>query len=135
MEIEPKYKVIAVIEIVSAGALFLFWLGYYLIGFTPIGNPYFYSKYQNAIPFFDLCLALFLIIAAVQTLKMEKKGMLLSKLSAAAFVFLGIVGLEFKMQSGIHLISMVNMLSSGFVNLWCIVLGMFIFLTIRKKPQ
>lgn len=135
MEIESKYKVIAGIEFISAGALIVFWLGYYTIGFIPVAIPTFYAAFQSAMPLLDICLALALIIAGLRILKKDKRGMLLSNICAAVFVFLGIAGLNLKLASGIYVVSMVSMLSSGFVNLWCVVFGIYIFLKLREKES
>ena len=136
MELEQKYKIIAGIQFISTLALVVFWLGYYLLPEFLNNHPLFYSNFPGANPLPDVVIGLILLTAGGLIIKKRKTGIFLSYLSGFILVLLGITGFQLELDSGEYLISMTTMLQSGFVNLWCIIFGLYFLLKLReKKPK
>ncbi len=134
-KLEQKHKVIIVVELISAAALILFWAGYFMIPKTGLKIPDLYTGYPQACPAPDTVLVILLLLSAVLMKNLKKAGFLLVGLVAILFVILGIVGFEMQTESGTQMISMVSMLRSGFVNLWCIVFGLYFLLKLKKEGK
>jgi len=133
--LEQKFKIIAAVQFISATALILFWIGYYLVLGLEMEQPAFYSDYTSVFPFPDGLLALMMIGAGLLVLQQIKAGQLLTVIVAVALVFLGISGFRMELEGGVVLISMVSMLKSGFINLWCIVFGLYFLLKLKGKKE
>ncbi|MBU2514896.1 hypothetical protein KJ966_26550 [bacterium] len=135
IKLAQKYKIIVFIELFSAAAIVVYWAGYY--GFSRLSNqsPAFYAAFPNAIPFPDLFLAVLMVFSGWQILEKRKIGKVFIVLNATIMITLGIIGADFSLDGGIRLISMVSMLRKGFVNLWCIVFGLYFLLKIREKAK
>jgi hypothetical protein len=134
-KLKQKHKIIIGVQTISATALILFWAGYFLVlqfGFQP---PSFFSDYPGAIPFPDALLLIMMLTSAFYISKQRKYGFILAGLTAVVLIYLGIVGFKIQLQDGLLLISMVTMLKSGFVNLWCIVFGLYFLLKMKKEKE
>lgn len=133
--LEQKFKIIVAVQFISTLAILLFWLGYYLYPFIPLKTPAFYSNTPQAIPAPDVVLFILMLVSGLLVLKENKLGHLLTKVLAIVLIYLGIIGIQFEISNGMVLVSMVSMLKSGFVNLWCIVFGFYFLLKLRPEKK
>jgi hydrogenase/urease accessory protein HupE len=135
IRLEQKHKIMISIHFISAFALVLFWSGYYLLPVFQTALPSYYSDFAHALPFPDALLVLLAVGAGVLTLRRNKAGHLFTVLCAGVMIFLGIVGCAIELKSGVKLVSMVSMLKSGFINLWCVVFGLYFLLKLKDRKQ
>ncbi len=133
--LEQKHKIIIAVHYISAAAIILFWGGYYLLPLTGIAQPAVYAGIPDAIPIPDSILAILMIMAGFLMFRRNKAGILLSFFISGGLIFLGIAGFRFDLSSGSILISMVTALKSGFVNLWCVIFGLYILLKLIEKKK
>lgn len=131
MELEQKHKIIAGAGFITAAAMLIFWLGYYIVG-SGLGSPGFYGNYPGAFPFPDIVLATLLIIGGVQILRQHRLKTALTIINSVLLVYLGVLGFALPLENGPLLIAMTRMLSNGFVNLWFIVFGFYFLLKTRE---
>ncbi len=135
MQLEQKYKIIAGVEFISAASFLVFWIGYYLSGSISVFQTTAYTTYQGVFPFPDSILVPLLMTAGFMTLKNKKSGKVLSIICAFFFILLGVSGFDLKLSSGMHLMSMIDMASITFINLWCTIFGLYIPLKIIQKKE
>ncbi len=128
-----RYKIIIFVHFISATALLLFWAGYYLSGFSKWMQPEIYSGLTNAFPMPDSILVILMISAGVLTYQKSKYANRLSIVVALFFLQLGVMGFQIGLPGGMQLISMVTVLRSGFVNLWCIIFALFFLLKLTER--
>ncbi|MCG8334485.1 MAG: hypothetical protein MJE63_08200 [Proteobacteria bacterium] len=131
--LQQRHKIIISVHFISTIALLLFWGGYYLTRFTGWMQPAIYSGLRNAFPMPDSILIILMIAAGVLTYQKNKLGDRLSIFTALILVLIGIAGFHVTLSGGLQLISMVTVLRSGFVNLWCIVFGLFFLLKLTER--
>lgn len=135
MEIKKELKVVASIEIITAIALMLSWMIYLALNQNLMFFPFDKLAFKNCFPFLDVLFVGLLMIAGIQLFKGNPKGKTISFICAALMIFLGGTDYGFNHEGESYAISMIDMVSKGFVNLWCTILGLFIFITLRKKPE
>lgn len=133
--LEQKHKIIVATQLICICALILFWAGYYLLPLIWENVPTFYSDYPNALPLPDLLAGLVLSGSVFLILARRKTGHWLSYLSGFLLVTLGVVGFRFPLEENLVLISMVTMMKSGFINLWCVVFGLYSLLKLRERSK
>jgi len=129
--LEQKLKIIIVVQVISVLALIIFWLGYFLSPLFSWKAPLVYTDFPRALPLLDALLAFLMIAAGIAIVQGRRLGRQLTRVVAAFFLVLGIAGFHYPLQNGMILTSMVSMLKSGFVNLWCIVFGLYFLLKLR----
>ncbi len=135
MEIRKEIKVIAFIEIITAIGLLLSWLLYYILDDTPSFFLFNNLAIEKGLLFLDTLFAGVLLLAGTQLLKGRQLGKNISFGCAAYMVFLGITNYNINFQGVPHALSMIDMVSKGFINLWCIILGIFIFLKLKDQGR
>lgn len=133
--LQQQHKLIIAIQFLSAIILILFWIGYFLLPVVYSSPPSFYTDFADALPLPDGLLALLLVCGGVLLTKGVKFGVLITGLSAFGMIFLGILGFHIELKGGAALVSMVSMLKSGFVNLWCVVFGLYFLLKLKGRKQ
>ncbi len=135
LKLEQKFKIIIFVELFTAFAFTLFWVGYWVgPGFFET-LPAFYSLYPDSTPFPDLILVFLLIVSAWQTVNQQKgfKGLIM--VNALIMAYLGVLGVDFLWGDSIRLISMPSMLKKGYVNLWLIVFGLYFLLKVKNSKS
>lgn len=125
-------KSIAVLELITALGIILFWVGFFTVGLAPVNPPFGYFVYEHSFPPPDSILALILIGAAVLLLTRQPLGRTLSLVAAGGLIFLGVVDFSFNIQNGMYAISALDAVLNGFINLWCVGFGVALFLRFRK---
>jgi hypothetical protein len=117
---------IAVLELLTAAGLILFWIGFFTIGFAPKNPPRGYMEYEHSFPLPDGLLAVLLIVAGILLLMNNPLGGKLSLIAAGALLFLGVLDISFNIQNGIYKLSTGDLISNAFINLWCVGFGIAI---------
>ena len=134
-QLEQKLKIIVGVQLISVLAFVIFWSGYFLSPYLSWEPPQFYTGFPHALPFPDGLLVLLMILAGMAILQGRRLGRQLTLLVGALFLVLGITGFYYPLQESILLTSMITMLKSGFVNLWCVVFGFYFMLKLRQRRE
>lgn len=124
MEQETKSRLAAILGIITALGLVIFWIAFFTVGLAPQNPPECYFAYEHSFPLADLVLAGVLLTAGILTLKKRPGGTTLTHVSAGALIFLGLLDFSFNMQNGIYALSTESLASNGFINLWCVGFGL-----------
>ena len=119
-------KIIPTLEIITGCGIILFWIAFFTVGTAPTPAPECYFAYEHAFPPPDILLAIALIVSGIFLIKGRQAGIKLSLVSAGALIFLGILDISFNLQNGVYLISTGELISNGFINLWCVGFGLTI---------
>ena len=130
---ERSQKTVAVLELITAIGIILFWVGFFTVGLAPANPPDGYFVYEHSFPLPDAVLALTLIIAAVLLLRGSDLGRTLSLAAAGGLVFLGVIDFSFNVQNGMYAISVVDAILNGFINLWCAAFGVFLVVRFARR--
>jgi hypothetical protein len=129
---ERSQRAVAVLELLTGLGISLFWVGFFTVGLAPENPPTGYFVYEHSFPLPDSILALALIIAALLLLKGKPLGRSVSLAAAGGLIFLGTVDFFFNIQNGMYAISALDTLLNGFINLWCVGFGVFLFFRFRN---
>ena len=130
--VRKNYDIIAVLEFITASWLLLFWVVFFSLRLVPQNGLSRHFAYQNAFPLVDVILGFVLLIAGFTLLKGKKSGQVLSLVCAVCLILLGILDFSFTWQNGVYSISMIDMISNGAINLWCVVFGLYVILKLRE---
>ncbi len=125
-------KMIAVLELITAFGIILFWIGFFTVGLAPVNPPFGYFVYEHSFPLPDSVLALILITAAVLLLNGKPLGRSISLVAAGGLIFLGVVDFSFNIQNGMYATSTLDAILNGFINLWCVGFGAALFFRFAK---
>lgn len=126
---EKGLKPIVVLEVLTSLGLILFWIGFFTIGLAPATPPPGYFVYEHSFPLPDLILAVALLVAARQ---LAQGKTTLSLVCAGALMFLGVLDFSFNIQNGMYAISAMDLILNAFINLWCVVFGLWIAIRLHK---
>ncbi|NQU65342.1 MAG: hypothetical protein HQ517_13805, partial [SAR324 cluster bacterium] len=81
----------------------------------------------------DAVFCVTLLLAGVALLKNQALGRILSLFCGLYLIYLGVVDLGIPYGQSIIALSIIDIAASGFVNLWCIVLGLYMILKLNKR--
>ena len=126
-------KLIAALEIATAGGFSLFWLAFFTVGLAPVPAPPCYFVYEHSFPLPDGMLAILLLVAGILLMLNKPWGGKLSLVAAGSLLFLGLVDFSFNIQNGMYMTSTVDLVLNAFINVWCIGFGSAILLIIGRK--
>jgi hypothetical protein len=126
-------KTIPVLEILTGTGIILFWIAFFTVGLAPTHPPECYFAYEHAFPPPDIILSIALIASGILLLKGRPAGVKLSLISAGGLIFLGILDISFNLQNGVYLISTGELISNGFINLWCVGFGLTIIFRLWSR--
>ena len=130
---EHGTKPIVIFEALTALGLILFWIGFFTIGLAPETPPPGYFVYEHSFPLPDLILAAALLVAARLLYRGKAAGRTLSLVCAGALIFLGVLDFSFNLQNGLYAISTLDLVLNAFINLWCVVFGLWIAMRLRSS--
>ncbi len=119
---------IAVLELLTAAGLILFWIGFFTIGLAPKNPPKGYMEYEHSFPLPDGLLAVLLLVAGILLLMNNPLGGKLSLIAAGALIFLGVLDFCFNIQNGVYKISVGDLVTNAFINAWCVGFGIAIIM-------
>jgi hypothetical protein len=117
---------IAILELLTAVGLILFWILFFTVGMAPKNPPPGYLAYEHSFPVPDGLLSILLLVAGIMLLLNNPLGVNLSLIAAGALLFLGVLDISFNLQNGIYKISAGDLISNAFINLWCVGFGIAI---------
>jgi len=117
---------IAILELLTAVGLILFWILFFTVGMAPKNPPPGYLAYEHSFPVPDGLLSILLLVAGTMLLLNNPLGVNLSLIAAGALLFLGVLDISFNLQNGIYKISTGDLISNAFINLWCVGFGIAI---------
>ena len=135
MNIPKEYKLIAAMEFITAGGVIFSWMAYYLFPEVIQGSSAYRFQFDTPFPFLYVVLCLGLCLAGVALLKNQPRGPLLSLICALYLIYLGVIDVGIPFDQTIIAVSIIDIVSSGFVNLWCVVLGLYSILKLRKRKM
>ena len=121
---------IAILELLTAVGLILFWILFFTVGMAPKNPPPGYLAYEHSFPVPDGLLSILLLVAGIMLLLNNPLGVNLSLIAAGALLFLGVLDISFNLQNGIYKISTGDLISNAFINLWCVDFGIAIAVVI-----
>lgn len=125
-------RTIAILELLTAVGLILFWTAFFTIGLAPENAPPSYLYFEHSFPLPDMVLAIALFAAGFLSLKQKTSGKLLSIAAAGALIFLGLVDFSYNIQNGMYLLSTADLVMNAFINLWCVGFGSAILIKVRS---
>jgi len=117
---------IAILELLTAVGLILFWILFFTVGMAPKNPPPGYLTYEHSFPVPDGLLSILLLVAGIMLLLNNPLGVNLSLIAAGALLFLGVLDISFNLQNGVYKISTGDLISNAFINLWCVGFGIAI---------
>jgi hypothetical protein len=121
---------IAILELLTAVGLILFWIGFFTIGLAPKNPPKGYMEYEHSFPLPDGLLALLMLAAGILSLLNNPLANHLSVIAAGALIFLGVLDFSFNIQNGVYKISKSDLIMNAFLNIWCVGFGIAIAILI-----
>ena len=130
--IAAKPSTLAVLMIITAAGIIAFWTGFFTIGLAPHNPPPCYFVFEHSFPVADGFLAASLVCSGIFIRKKKPAGPDLALACSGALVFLGILDVSFNLLNGMYAISVMDTLLNGFINAYCIIFGVIIFLVMRK---
>jgi hypothetical protein len=134
MKTIPRHiNIIAYLEWMTAAGFIGYWVLFVTIGLAPVAPPEGYFVYERSFPLPDLLLAVTCIISGVMLLKQNPFGQTLSLSCAGALIFLGVLDFSFNFQNGIYTLSTLDLVMNGFLNLWCVSIGILILLSLNNQ--
>lgn len=125
-------RIVGVLELVTAGGILLFWIGFFFFGLVPKNPPEGYFIYEHAFVVPDVILAGVLILSGAWLCMGHPLGRTWSLGCAGALMFLGVVDASFNVQNGLYTGPWIEAAANGFINLWCVVVGVII--AVRYGP-
>jgi hypothetical protein len=130
------HRVVAILEIITALGLCLFWLAFFTVGLAPAKPPVGYFQFEHSFPVPDLLLAVLLLVAGrcLLDVRSERRclGRSLSLVGAGALIFLGVLDVSFNVQNGMYAISLLDTLLALAVNAWCVGFGAALVIRCRR---
>jgi hypothetical protein len=133
--LHAKPSVIAILQIITALGIVLFWAGFFTIGLAPDNPPPCYLAFEHAFPLPDTVLAIALLCSGILVLKQKPVAKDISLITAGALIFLGILDVSFNLQNSMYLISFWDTLLNGFINIYCIAFGILVFLAFKNPAM
>jgi hypothetical protein len=124
-------KTIAVLELVTGVGVILFWIGFFTIGLAPENPPPCYFAYEHSFPLPDTILSIALIASGILLLNNMEAGRTLALVCSGGLIFLGILDFSFNIQNGVYRISNMDLILNAFINIWCVVFGLVLFLKMK----
>jgi len=121
---------IAILELLTAVGLILFWILFFTVGLAPKNPPRGYLEYEHSFPLPDGLLAILMLVSGTLLLLNNPLGVSLSLVAAGALVFLGVLDFSFNIQNGLYKTSRMDLVLNAFINIWCVGLGIAIAVAI-----
>ncbi|HSV96164.1 MAG TPA: hypothetical protein VLM75_04425 [Spirochaetota bacterium] len=132
---EKKIKTIAVLQLVMALGVILFWVGFFTVGMAPENPPPCYFAYERSFPVPDIIMALALIVSSVMLFKGNPLGKAIALVCAGSLIFLGVLDMCFNYLNGVYAASTMDLVSNLFINIACVALGLIIVLGFKNDVR
>ncbi|MBU2644967.1 hypothetical protein KKI24_09690 [bacterium] len=132
MTIPKEHKIIAVAQFITIAGLVGFWTTFYLFPSVIRSTKAYQFKFDVPFPLPDIILGIALFLAGYSLLKGRGKGRILTLICALYLIYLGIIDIGIPYGSSVIAVSVIDIIANGGVNLWCVVLGLYSILKLRK---
>lgn len=132
MTISKEHKIITVAQLITAIGLAVLWLVYYLAPAEVPEEGGYRFVFDTTSPVPDAILFLTLCLAGVALLKAKSWGRPLSMVCAVVLIYLGVLDVGIPIQDKVFALSIIDITANGALNLWCIVLGLYTILKLKK---
>jgi hypothetical protein len=119
-----KMTVPVFLSLATSLGLILFWGAFFTVGMAPANPPACYFAYEHSFPLPDILLAVALLAWALLELR-GKGSAALRSAAGGALIFLGVLDISFNAQNGVYASSMMDMISNAFINVWCVLFGLY----------
>lgn len=133
-----KFIIAAVLELVLAVGIVLFWVAFFTTDEVQIRDPRLKEKYlafESAFPVPDAYLVIVLVAGSIGLWRQKSYGRLFSLIGGASLVFLGLLDISFNTQHGIYRLGLGVAILNLFMNLICLGVGVFLILTVWKYRE
>ncbi len=135
MKIPKEHRIIAFAQFITVVGLLILSLSYYHFpSDTPEPDGYRFI-FDIAFPLADAILAVVLCLAGYSLLKGRNGGRLLSLIGALCLIYLGVLDVGIPYNGSVYAVSIIDISANGAVNLWCVVLGLYTVLKLRKRDN
>ena len=131
--VKKNIKTVAVLEIITAAGLILFWIGFFTIGLAPENPPECYFAYEHSFPLPDIIMSIFFLAGGINLLREKPSGRILSIACAGGLVFLGLLDFSFNIQNGVYAISTVDLVLNAFINIWSVAFGASVIINLKDQ--
>jgi hypothetical protein len=135
-ETKKVIKVMAVIEILIAIGITLFWIVFFSSDLVSIKDPKLkeiYLAFETAFPVPDAWLVTALILGGIGLLKKASYGYFFSFIGGASLIYLGLLDTSFNALQGIYKLGIGEAVLNISINLLCMGAGSFIILIVWKS--
>ncbi len=133
MNIPKEHKLIAALQCITAAGVICGWLAYYLFPETIQPSSVYRFQFDTPFPPLDVAFCTGLCLSGVALLKNLKWGRFLSLVCGLYLTYLGVIDVGIPFDQTVVAVSIIDIVSNGFVNLWCVVLGLYTVLKLRKR--
>ena len=135
MSIPKEHKLIAAMQWITVTGLISGWLVYYLLPEAVQPSSAYRFQFDTAFPPLDVVFCAGLFLSGAALLKNLKWGRSLALICGLYLVYLGVIDLGIPFDQTVIAVSIIDIVSNGFVNLWCVVLGLYTILKLRKPTM
>jgi hypothetical protein len=133
MNIPKEHKLVAALQFITVAGVIGCWLAFYFFPDAIQTSSGYQFPFDTPFPPLDALLCIGLCLSGVALLKNRKWGRFLSLICGLYLIYLAVIDLGIPIGQTVVAVSIIDIVSNGFVNLWCVVLGMYIILKLRKK--
>ncbi|MBX7227011.1 MAG: hypothetical protein K1X55_13340 [Chitinophagales bacterium] len=116
-----KRPTIAVLQLLTAIGIVLFWLQFFIFGFDTESYPDCYPNFEHSFPLPDTFLVIMLILAYINRKKIHWKQYTL--IASGAMIFLGLCDFSFNLLNGMYAITAGDTIMNAGINIWCVLFG------------
>lgn len=118
-----KNGTISSLQLGTAIGIILFWISFFVFGFDHTIYPSYYTKFEHSFPIPDafLCSMLFMAFYKRKT----NYWLFYTLIASGAMIFLGFCDASFNILNGIYFVGIVDGFLNVFINIWCILFGIF----------
>ncbi len=115
--------VLAVLLIITALGIILYWLDFYLRGRVHVIKDEWYLRFERAFSLADLWMALCAIVGAIGLLSHQTYGLIFGLLTASSLIFLAVIDITFNIQNSLYRRNAQSMQVEIFINVWSLGFG------------
>lgn len=125
-------KIVAVAAWITILLLAALWIRYFLYPSSLTDTNDYRFTFDTTSPLPDLIFAVALATASILLWKDRESSRPVSLLCALYLVYLGVLDVGIPIGKKIYALSIIDITTSGALNLWCIVMGLYAIIRLRK---
>jgi len=120
-------------QFITVAGVIVCWLAFYLFPETIQISSGYHFQFDTPFPPLDVMFCAGLCLSGMALLKNLKWGRFLSLTCGLYLIYLGVIDVGIPFEQTVVAVSIIDIVSNGFVNLWCVVLGLYIILKLKKR--